>query len=122
MAESREYISRQDELGEINISEDVLAVIAAAAALEVDGVSSLGAGVGSDGVVSKKGLSRGIRLNLDDETDQVSVNVAILVQYGHVVPAVAKAVQEAVSAAVENTSGLKVSAVNVSVTGVHFNK
>ena len=122
MAESREYISRQDELGEINISEDVLAVIAAAAALEVDGVSSLGAGVGSDGVVSRKGLSRGIRLNLDDETDQVSVNVAILVQYGHVVPAVAKAVQEAVSAAVENTSGLKVSAVNVSVTGVHFNK
>jgi uncharacterized alkaline shock family protein YloU len=122
MAESREYISRQDELGEINISEEVLAIIAAAAALEVEGVSSLGSGFGSDGVVSKKGLSKGIRLALDDETDQVSVTVAILVEYGHVVPAVAKAVQESIASAVENTSGLKVSAVNVSVTGVHFQK
>lgn len=122
MAESREYISRQDELGEINISEEVLAIIAAAAALDVEGVSSLGSGFGSDGVVSKKGLSKGVRLVVEGETDQVSVTVAILVQYGHVVPEVARSVQESVASAVENTSGLKVSTVNVSVTGVHFNK
>ena len=35
MSESKDYISRSDELGNIHISEDVLAVIAAAAALEV---------------------------------------------------------------------------------------
>ena len=32
MAESREYISREEELGSINISEEVLAAIAGAAA------------------------------------------------------------------------------------------
>ena len=34
MAEGREYISRPDEMGQINISEEVLATIAAAAAME----------------------------------------------------------------------------------------
>jgi uncharacterized alkaline shock family protein YloU len=35
---------------------------------------------------------------------------------------VARAVQDAVMGAVENTSGLQVSSVNVSVTGVTFQK
>ena len=48
MAESREYISRPDELGNINISEEVLSVIAAAAATEVEGVGGLAANLGSD--------------------------------------------------------------------------
>ena len=34
MGEGKEYVSRSDELGNIHISEEVLAVIAAAAALE----------------------------------------------------------------------------------------
>ena len=38
MGEGKEYVSRSDELGNIHISEEVLAVIAAAAALEVEGV------------------------------------------------------------------------------------
>ncbi|MFR6185545.1 MAG: hypothetical protein ACLUJG_08330 [Lawsonibacter sp.] len=41
MSENRDYVSRSDELGNIHISEEVLAGIAAAAALEVEGVSSL---------------------------------------------------------------------------------
>ena len=41
MSDSRDYVSRSDELGNIHISEEVLAAISAAAALEVEGVSSL---------------------------------------------------------------------------------
>ena len=48
MAENKEYISRPDEMGTIHISEEVLAAIAAAAALEVEGVASLSANLGSD--------------------------------------------------------------------------
>ena len=118
MAEGREYISRPDEMGQINISEEVLATIAAAAALEVEGVSSLAAGFGGDMAVSRKGLSKAVQLSVDE--DKVTVDVALLVSYGCVVPAVAKAVQEAVIGAVENTSGLTVGCVNVSVIGVTF--
>lgn len=122
MAEAREYISREEELGMINISEEVLSAIAAAAALEVDGVAGLGAGVGMDAsaAVNRKSLAKNIRLTMED--NQVSVGVAVLVKYGHVVPDVANAVQEAVKSAVENTSGLSVVCVNVTVAGVAFGK
>ena len=43
MSENKDYVSRSDELGNIHISEEVLAGIAAAATLEVEGVSGLAA-------------------------------------------------------------------------------
>lgn len=119
MAEGREYISRPGELGDINISEEVLAMIAAAAALEVEGVSALSSGVGGDmAAANKKGLAKAIHLSVEE--DQVTVEIALLVAYGYAVPTVARAVQDAIISAVENTSGLHVACVNVSVTGVIF--
>ena len=40
MSENKEYVSRSDELGNIHISEEVLAAITAAAALDVEGQRS----------------------------------------------------------------------------------
>lgn len=122
MADAREYISRPDELGTVHISEDVLAVIAAAAALEVEGVSSLAPNLGSDlaELLGKKSLSKGVHITVVE--DSVSVEVSILIQYGFTIPAVAGAVQEAVFNAISNTSGLDVTCVNVNVTGVAFDR
>lgn len=120
MSDHEKYISRSDEMGNIHISIEVLSVIAAAAALEVEGVSGMAAGLGSDvaELVGRKVLSKGVRMFMAD--DQVSIDLSILVKYGHAVPDVAKAVQEAVMSAVENTSGLVVTCVNVTVAGVAF--
>ncbi len=122
MSEGKGYISRPDEMGQINISEEVLAMIAAAAALDVEGVSALGAGMGGDlsAAVTRKNLSKAVRLGVNE--DKVTVDIALLVSYGSAVPAVARAVQDAICSAVENTSGLQVDCVNVSVTGVTFQK
>ena len=122
MGEGKEYVSRSDELGNIHISEEVLAVIAAAAALEVEGVGGLAANLGTDlaELLGKKTLSRGIRLEVAEET--VTVDVNILVKYGHTIPEVGRAVQEAVMSSIEATSGLTVEAVNVNVGGVIFDK
>ena len=64
MADGTEYISHEGELGSVSISEEVLAVIAAAAAVDVEGVSCLGNGVGRDltDPASRKALTRGVRL------------------------------------------------------------
>lgn len=122
MAEAKEYVSRSDELGTIHISEDVLAVIAAAAALEVEGVSSLAANLGSDiaELLGKKNWTKGVHIQVEEES--VRVDISILVKYGYTIQKVAKAVQEAVATAVESMSGLSVSAVNVNVGGVSFEK
>ena len=122
MGEGKEYVSRSEELGNIHISEEVLAVIAAAAALEVEGVGGLAANLGTDlaELLGKKTLSRGIRLEVAEEN--VTVDVNILVKYGHTIPEVGRAVQEAVMSSIEATSGLTVEAVNVNVGGVIFDK
>ena len=121
MAETKEYITQVDELGNIHISEEVLAVIAAAAALEVDGVSSLASG-GKDiaDLWGKKNLARGIRVQVDDE--QVQVELTIMVKYGYTILDVARAVQDAVFTNVESMSSLKVQSVNINVGGVSFEK
>ena len=122
MAEGKEYISRQEELGSVNISEEVLAVIAGAAAMEVDGVSALGTTLSNDvaALVSRKSVAKGVHLEVEGEA--VMADVTILVKYGYVVPEVAKNVQDAIQNAVMNTSGLDVAGVNVTVSGVTFQK
>ena len=111
MADGKEYLSRPDELGNVHISEEVLAVIAAAAALEVEGVSSLTN-------PSKKNAARGVHIKLEEE--KVVVTMSVLMAYGHTIPEMGKAVQEAVKTAIESMTGLEVAAVNVSVGGIVF--
>ena len=111
MGESKDYVSRSDELGNIHISEEVLAAISAAAALEVEGVSSLTN-------PSKKNAAKGFHVKLEEE--KVVVAMSILMAYGHTIPEMGKAVQEAVKNAIESMSGLGVAAVNISVGGIVF--
>ena len=111
MGESKDYVSRSDELGNIHISEEVLAAISAAAALEVEGVSSLTN-------PNKKNATKGIHIKLEEE--KVVVTMSVLMAYGHTIPEMGRAVQEAVKNAIESMSGLEVAAVNVSVGGIVF--
>ena len=118
----KEYVSRSDELGNIHISEEVLAAIAAAAALEVEGVASLSANLGSDlaELLGKKNLTKGISVQLEEE--KVTVELSILMAYGNTIPEVGKAVQDGVKNAVESMTGLEVAGVNVNISGIVFEK
>jgi uncharacterized alkaline shock family protein YloU len=122
MPESKEYIRISDEKGSINISEEVVAVIAAAAAIEVDGVHSLFFSHGKEpaNMLSKKALSRGVKLNI--EGDDVAVDVYVIASIGHSVNEVGVDIQKAVISAVESTLGVKVGTVNVNICGVSLKK
>lgn len=120
MSETREYYSRSEEHGDVYISQEVLEAIAGAAALEVDGVSGLTGGTVGDQLLGRKKLSKGISILW--ESDNITIDVAIHVKYGSVIPEVAQKVQEAIIANVEATSGMKVAAVNVRVGGIAFPK
>ena len=122
MSDTREYISYPDEMGTIHISGEVLAVVAASAALDVDGVSSLAANLSSDiaELMGRKVYSKGVRLSVVN--GQVLVDISILIQYGFSIPDVAKKVQEAVMTAVSSTSGMEVSRVNIQVAGISFRR
>ncbi len=122
MSETREYISYPDEMGTIHIADEVPAVVAASAALEVEGVSSLANNLSSDlaELMGKKVYSKGVRLSVVN--GQVLVDISILIQYGFSITDVAKKVQQAVMTAVSNTSGMEVSRVNIQVAGISFRR
>lgn len=111
MSDNKDYVSRCEELGNIHISEEVLAAISAAAALEVEGVSSLTN-------PSKKNAAKGVHIKMEEE--KVVVTMSVLMAYGHTIPEMGKGVQEAVRNAIESMTGLEVAAVNISVGGIVF--
>jgi len=122
MGEQKEYIRTSDEKGSINICEDVVAIIAASAAIEVEGVHGLYYSHGKEitHLIGRKGFARGVKMVIDGNSVEVEVNVVVDMNYS--VNEVAAAIQTAVIAAVEGAVGAKVSAVNVHVSGVALKK
>ncbi len=122
MSENKDYLTQTQEFGTINISEEVISAIAALAIADVEGVSGLASGIGSDiaELVGKKSLSKGIKLTLEEQTVRMDCFVVLL--YGYTIPEVAKNIQDSVSAAVESMTGLTVTEVNVNVVGIALNK
>ena len=106
----------------IQISNDVIAVIAGVAVSEVQGVSSMAGGFAggiSEVLSGKKNLAKGIKV--DKEENKVKIDVNIIVEYGTRIPDIAFEIQNRVKTSVENMTGLEVEEVNVHVQGVNTN-
>jgi uncharacterized alkaline shock family protein YloU len=118
MSESKEYLVQPVDKGTVNISEEVVAAIAALAASEVEGVFGLSSSFTADlkQLLGKKNMSKGVKLTIEDRV--VSVECFVVVCYGFDIPAVAAAIQESVASAVESMTGLSVSEVNVDICGI----
>ncbi|MBR3060187.1 MAG: Asp23/Gls24 family envelope stress response protein [Oscillospiraceae bacterium] len=122
MADGKEYISRTGEDGSLNISEDVISIIALEAMREVEGFGSISNPLSKDlaELIGKKTAARGV--NVLPEEDGVSVDVFISVKYNYSVVQVSQAIQEAIRNSVEDMTGIPVKAVNVHVGGIAFEK
>ena len=119
MADNKQYIAQQQDGGSVMVSEDVIVSISSHAASEVEGVASLNVKPGADivEVFGKKKWGKGIKVTVD-ENNVLTIDCNIAVVYGQSVVAVAKAVQAAVTNAVEAMAGVKVAHVNVNVCGI----
>ena len=123
MAENRKaYMIKEDNLGEVHIADEVIAIIAGLAATEVEGVSSMAGNITNELVsrLGMKNLSKGIKVEIENDT--VRVDVALNISFGYVIPDVSAKVQERVKSAVENMTGLKVESVNIRIAAVDMKK
>ena len=122
MGEQKGYIRSSDEKGSVNISEDVVAIIAANAASEVEGVHGFYYSQGKEitNIIGKRGMPKGIKLSIVDDT--VSFEIYVIVEMGYSVNDVGEKIQKAVVSAVEDAVGAKVSEVNVHISGVALKK
>ena len=67
-----------------------------------------------------KNLSKGIKVEVTDNT--VSVEVALNIAFGYAIPEVSARVQEKVKTAIENMTGLSVTSVNIRIAAVDLGK
>ena len=119
MADNRKVVKiKEDNLGEVHVADEVVAIIAGLAATEVEGVASMAGNITND-LVSKlgmKNLSKGVKVEVAEKT--VSVEVALNISYGYSIPEVSEKVQEKVKSAIETMTGLSVAIVNVRIATV----
>ena len=105
-------------IGEVKIADEVVAIIAGLAAMDVEGVSSM-AGNATRELISKIGmrtLSKGVRVDVLDGV--VTVALALNLKYGYSIMEVCKKVQDKVKTAIENMTGLSVADVNIRIVSV----
>ena len=116
------YTLENGNMGQVQIADEVVAIIAGLAATEVEGVASMAGNITNELVskLGKKSLSKGIRVKVEDGI--VNVTVALNIAYGSSVPKTCKKVQEKVKAAIENMTGLEVEKVDIQIANVSISK
>jgi uncharacterized alkaline shock family protein YloU len=117
------YVLQNDEkIGTVKIADDVVAMIAALAATEVDGVAAMGGNMSTE-LLKKVGIKSPAKGSKVDVTDQkVKVDLAITMEYGYNIPVTCQKVQNKVKAAIENMTGLEVTDVNIRIAGISVAK
>lgn len=105
----------------VQISDDVVGVIAGIAAMEVEGVAGMSGGFAaemSERMLGKKNLSKGVKVQVGEK--EAAIDLYIVVEYGVRIPDIAQRVQENVKRSVESMTGLECVAINIHVQGVSF--
>jgi uncharacterized alkaline shock family protein YloU len=112
--------SGEDEMDGLAITDEVIAVVAGTAAMEVETVAEMSTGFAGDivEVLGRKNPTRGVKVLMDE--DRAVIDLYVIVKYGHKISDIAWDIQEKVKETVENMTGVIVESVNIHVQGIDF--
>ena len=113
-------IQNDNSMGEVQIADEVVAIIAALAATEVDGVASMAGNITNELVsrLGMKNLSKGVKVDVLEGV--VTLSLALNLKYNYSIMDVTAKVQDRVKTAIENMTGLEVADINIRVAGVEM--
>ncbi|GAJ98628.1 LOW QUALITY PROTEIN: alkaline shock protein [Geomicrobium sp. JCM 19055] len=113
---------QENDLGKVEISPEVIEVIAGLAASEIEGVSTLRGNFASDVAerLVRRCHGKGVKVELGEEG--VTIDVTVVAYYGISVPDVAIKVQKNIQQALETMTAIALESINVHVVGIHFEK
>ncbi|MBE6048435.1 MAG: Asp23/Gls24 family envelope stress response protein [Clostridium sp.] len=116
-------LNNEDNIGIVNISDEVVSVIAGIAAEEIPGVIEFQHGV-SNNITQifkgKKTSGKSVKVTLEQE--RATIELDLSVEYGIKIMDVVAQVQENVKKTVEAMTGLVVENVNVNVQNIYMAK
>ncbi len=107
--------------GSITYANEVIAIISGIAASEIDGIAGMVTAGGLGEIISRnRNITRGVKVEVG--TEEVSVDLYTIIEYGQPIQKVAAEVQEIVRTSIESMTGLRVVRVDIHVQGVSFEK
>jgi uncharacterized alkaline shock family protein YloU len=105
-------------LGAVRIHKNVIASIAALAAVEIDGVKRVG-GDFKSGLLELIGKKSTASIKVEfNKAEEVKVEVPLIVKYGYNIPDVASKVQENVRNNLEKMTDLSIKDININIQGI----
>lgn len=106
--------------GAVQISDDVISLIATTATMEVDGVAQTAVNMVGNIIDKLKNTSKGVSVAVNE--GKVSVDVNIIVYYEYNIQEVAKKVQNNIKSVLETMTCMETDMVNVNVVGIEAKK
>lgn len=115
-------LQEDENAGAVQIADDVVAMIASLATTEVEGVSAMAGNITNElmSKVGMKSLTKGVKVDVLE--GNVTVDLAVTMEYGYNIPATCQKVQNKVKAAIENMTGLNCTDVNIRIAGINMKK
>lgn len=101
----------KEDIGRVYIADEVVSAIAGLAALEVEGVETVG-GRGSENFNSKNAYKK---VKFQVVGSFLYVDMPVQIKYGYSIPKVSKKIQEKVIGTLQNMIGLTCKEVNIKV-------
>lgn len=114
MSDSKQYITQNQNVGKLMISQNVISEIVFNAVKDVNGVAGLSIKSGTE---IKRKWSKGIKIVIGDQ-DELYIDCNVIINYGESVVTIAKSVQKAVFSALDAMTNITIAAVNVNVCGI----
>lgn len=114
--------TKNEVTDDVQISEEVISVMAGMAIQDIEGVAKVATGFagGISEALGRKNIGKGVKVEIQNK--DVTVDVGIIIKYGAKIPEIAKKIQSKIKKDVESMTGFKVISVKVKIQGIENNK
>jgi len=117
MSYQNDFSERIDNIGNLKISEDVVASITRIATKEIEGVAELALAPSNiKGLFKSKPVKSSVAVDLNDGV--AVIDVYLKIKYGAKVQNVAAEIQKKIKDSVQNMTSIAVSKVNIHISGI----
>lgn len=116
------YITCSEELGSINISEEVITGLILNAVKGIEGVAGLANSAGTEfaELLGIKTAGKGIKVQIVEK--KIVTDIIVLIKYGFNIMDVAKTIQNIVADSIVSATGITDAEVNVHISGISFDR
>lgn len=118
-------IKKETEKGIITINKEIVAKMVGLFTVDCYGIVGMASRNVKDGfaqLLKRENLGTGVEIFINEETEKITVNLHIIVEFGTNIIAISESLISSVNYHMEDTLGIKIDKINVLVEGIRVDK